>query len=195
MARLKRPPGISVRTTLLAAGAFGLVVVGSAVLKTRHLSRVADRVAWRSPDFRMDRPGYDRLGFEATTDRNSRARAMFADGMVDVLHADDRGALASFLKAGAREPDWPMLRFYQGVSRLYLGFPVAAAADRQMAADAGFHPPEARTLWWLGLARLYCGETQEGYRLLQEIADSSLPQATPAREILIRIDRLTEDAP
>jgi len=187
--------GLPVRTSAIASAVFILVILGAGLLKSRHLRQVADRVAWSGPEFELTRPGYDRIGFESGIDgpRNPRARELYSEGMVDFLHADDRHAQARFLRAVALEPDWPRLRFYLGVSRLFLGFPVGAAEDLQAAADAGFHPPGAESLWWLAIARLYCGQSEEGYRLLDRIVAEQMPHADEARKILQRRSNLAED--
>lgn len=184
--RRKKLPGLSVSTAMLASGLLVVLILGSALLKTRHLRQAAERTRWQGPGFELVRPNYDRTLIEAedALTRNPDARRLFAEGMVDFLHAEDRDAQSRFLRAASQEPEWPMLRFYLGTTRLFLGFPVAAAADLQRAADAGFAPPGGSSLWWLAVARLYCGETEEGYRLLDRVATGDSPQAAAARRIL-----------
>jgi len=184
--RRRKLPGLPLSTTLIASGVLVAMILGAALLKTRHLRQAAERAQWQDPAFQLERPNYDRIWIETepALARNPEARRLFVEGMVDFLHAGDRDAQSRFLRAAAHEPDWPMLRFYLGTTRLFLGFPVAAADDLQRAADAGFDPPGGSGLWWLAVARLYCGQTEEGYRLLDRVATGDSPQAAAARRIL-----------
>jgi hypothetical protein len=186
--------GLSIRTTLVLAGVFGLMVVGSAVLKTRYLTHMAERMAWEPEGFRVDRPEFDRPAFEQDPRfgldhvPDESAQRLFLEGTAAMLRGDDRRALSRFTRAHGREPAWPVLSFYLGTTRLQLGNAVAASDDLEAAVAAGFDPPNGPAVWWLALARLYCGRTQEGRTLLRPVRDSNARQAEMARKILERLD-------
>jgi hypothetical protein len=182
------------RGTVLLAAAFGILVVGSAYLKVRHLRDVAEKVHWQGADYVLPRAAFSRDGAAvdpACPDEEIRQRFLMA--MSDYAHARDDAAQRGLLKTVSAAPEWPMPRFYLGVVRLQLGFPTAAAEDLRRARDDGFEPEDDSSTWWLGVAELYCGRQESGRRLLEEVSETQSPRAAAAAEFLQRLDREMEE--
>ena len=196
-----RPGGISSRMSLIMALIFGAVVMGPVALKWRHVNRLAERASWHSADFRVDRPQFDRIGFESDPSPllghalKEESRERFLIGMAQLLRGAEREALSNLTKASQGEPNWPTLRFYLGATRLRMGHPVAAVADLQFARERGFQPPEGAVEWWLGLAHLYCGDKETGSRMLAQVVTIDPAHASQASEILTRLETRTNNEP
>lgn len=180
---------LSVRGTAILAAAFGIIVVGSAYLKVRHLRLVAEDVRWLGAEFELPRAAFSRERAAADPScPDEESRRLLLSAMADYAHGRDDAAQRQLLRSVSAAPDWPMPRFYLGVLRLQLGFPLSAAEDLRRARDLGFEPREDSSAWWLGVAELYCGRQDSGRRLLEEAAASASPRAAEAREILDRFE-------
>ncbi len=201
MTKQFKPPGISSRMSLTMALIFGAVVLGPVALKWRHVNHLAERASWHDAGFRVDRPQFDRIGFESDPsphlDRTPRddSRERFLVGMAQLLRGADREALSNLTKASQGEPNWPTLRFYLGATRLRMGHPVAAVEDLEFAHAQGFQPPEGAVEWWLGLAHLYCGNTESGTRMLAQVVSIDPAHAGQASDILQRLEPRNTNQP
>jgi len=181
--------GLPVRSAFWMAALLGVMVVGSAYLKSRHLSRIAERADWQSADFYLPRATFQiepSRGDELCPD--SQLRSEFMEAMSDYVHGNDADARRELLGVVHHAPDWPRARFYLGVTELHLGHPMMASQNLERALDGGFQLPEHEGEWWLGVAELYCGRRDSGRRLLLEAAQGSKPSAKSARKILEGLD-------
>lgn len=188
-----RRPNLLRSTTILAA-VFGILIVGSAYLKARHLRDVAKDVHALGPDFELPRAAFSRdqaLADPGCEDEEARSELMAA--MAEYAHGRDDAAQRGLLAAVAADPEWVRARFYLGVVRLHLGFPVSAAEDLRRAHTAGFEPEGDSSAWWLAVAELYCGRTERGEPLLREVADGESARASASREILDRLRNIDEE--
>jgi hypothetical protein len=179
---------------VILAAAFGIIVVGSAYLKVRHLRRVAEDVQWLGADFELPRAAFSREAAEsdpACPDEENRR--IFLGAMADYAHGRDAAAQRQLLRSVSAAPDWPMPRFYLGVVRLALGFPVSAAEDLRRARELRFEPDGDSSAWWLGVAELYCGRTEAGLALLEQAAAASSARADEARRILDRLEHESKE--
>lgn len=195
----RRRPGLGLRASLLVAAGLGLAVVGSAWLKTRHLGGLARRVQWQTADFVLDRPRFDRAGFEAgpwgpahgtaaASSPSPAERTVFYTAMEAFARADDARALRGLQQVLASHPDWAPARFYRGACELLAGHPMSAGSDLQAAKAGGYSPPDGTCDWWLGVAHLYNGDREAGRECMAAVAGSGSPQATQASAILARLD-------
>jgi hypothetical protein len=188
-----------VRASLLVATALGLLVIGSAWLKTRHLTGLVRRTAWQTADFVVTRPAFDRAALDAgvwdvaegTTPEPTltpAAREEFLGAMEAYQRGDDARALRGLQHVLRTHPRWAPARFYRGACELLTGHPMAASADLRAARDGGFAPPDGPCDWWLGVAYFYNGDQDAGRDCMVAVAASGSPQAEQAQAILRQLD-------